>query len=78
MNRMNLKIVMDQMLYEERDKIRIRYHSWVIKPIVEKNQVKGVIFESKEGRKAIMAKIVIDATGDGIFKPVRGPLFQSC
>ena len=60
-----LKIVMDQMLYEERDKIRICYHSWVTKPIVENNRVKGVIFESKEGRKAIMAKIVIDATGDG-------------
>jgi len=60
-----LKIVMDQMLYEERDAIRICYHSWVTKPIVEDHIVKGVIFESKEGRRAIMAKIVIDATGDG-------------
>ena len=60
-----LKIVMDQMLYEERDAIRICYHSWVTKPIVENDVVKGVVFESKEGRQAIMAKIVIDATGDG-------------
>ncbi len=60
-----LKIAMDQMLYEERDAIRICYHSWVTKPIVENDQVKGVIFESKEGRKAILAKVVIDATGDG-------------
>ncbi len=27
--------------------------------------MKGVVFESKEGRKAIKAKVVIDATGDG-------------
>ena len=29
------KIAMDQMLYEERDAIRICYHSWVTKPIAE-------------------------------------------
>lgn len=60
-----LKIAMDQMLCEERDAIQICYHSWVSKPIVENGTVKGVIFESKEGRKAILAKVVIDATGDG-------------
>jgi hypothetical protein len=32
---------------------------------VEDGAVKGVVFESKEGRMAIMAKVVIDATGDG-------------
>lgn len=60
-----LKIVLDEMAYEHRDAIRICYHTWGTCPIVENNVVKGVIFESKEGRKAIMAKVVIDATGDG-------------
>lgn len=60
-----LKIVMDEMLWEHRDSIRVCYHSWVTRAIVEDNVIKGVVFESKEGRKAIMAKIVIDATGDG-------------
>ena len=60
-----LKIEMDQMLWEHRDAIRVCYHSWVTRAIVEDGVIKGVIFESKEGRKAIMAKIVIDATGDG-------------
>ena len=60
-----LKIAMDQMIYEERDAIQVCYHSWVTKPIVENDVVKGIIFESKEGRKAILAKVVIDATGDG-------------
>ena len=60
-----LKIEMDVMLHEHRDSIRVFYHSWVTKPIMDGDEVKGVIFESKEGRKAILAKTIIDATGDG-------------
>jgi hypothetical protein len=60
-----LKIEMDKMLLEERDRIRVLYHSWGTKPIMEGGCVRGVIFESKEGRQAIYAKTVIDATGDG-------------
>ena len=59
-----LKIEMDMMLDELKDSIRVMYHSWGTKPIMEGNVCKGVIFESKEGRKAILAKVVIDATGD--------------
>lgn len=59
-----LKIVMDQMLLEHSDSIRIMYHTWGVKPIMDGNKVSGVIFESKEGRKAILAKQVIDASGD--------------
>ena len=59
-----LKIEMDVMLDELKNSIRVMYHSWGTKPIMEGNICKGVIFESKEGRKAILAKIVIDATGD--------------
>ena len=60
-----LKIEMDKMLLEHQDAIRIMCHCWGTKPIMEGNVCKGVIFESKEGRKAVLAKIVIDATGDG-------------
>ncbi len=59
-----LKIEMDKMLAEHSDAIRILYHSWGTKPIMEGKTCVGVIFESKEGRKAILAKQVIDATGD--------------
>ena len=59
-----LKIEMDIMLHELKDSIRVLYHSWGTKPIMEGNVCKGVIFESKEGRKAVLAKVVIDATGD--------------
>ncbi len=40
-------------------------HSWGTRPIMEGNAVKGVFFESKSGRQAILAKVVIDSTGDG-------------
>ena len=60
-----LKIEMDKMLLEHQDAIRVMCHCWGTKPIMEGNICKGVIFESKEGRKAVLAKVVIDATGDG-------------
>ena len=60
-----LEIELDLMLLELKDRIKILYHSWGTKPIMEGNVCKGVFFESKEGRKAVLAKVVIDATGDG-------------
>ena len=72
-----LKIEMDKMLVEHDDAIRVQYHSWGTKPIMEGNEIKGVIFESKEGRKVIMAKVVIDATGDGDLFMQAGAPFAS-
>jgi hypothetical protein len=40
-------------------------HSWGTETIMEGNEAKGIIFESKSGRQAILAKVTIDATGDG-------------
>jgi hypothetical protein len=40
-------------------------HSWGTLPIMDGDTVKGVIFESKSGRQAILGKVIIDATGDG-------------
>jgi len=52
--------------------VKTYLHSWGTEPIVEGNQVKGVIFESKSGRQAVLAKVVIDSTGDGDLLPVSG------
>ncbi|MBE6966947.1 MAG: FAD-dependent oxidoreductase [Ruminococcaceae bacterium] len=60
----HLKIEFDLMVQECKN-VKMLLHSWGTKPIMEGNVIKGVIFESKEGRKAVFAKIVIDATGDG-------------
>ncbi|MCL5269896.1 MAG: FAD-dependent oxidoreductase [bacterium] len=45
--------------------VRLRLHSWVVAPMLSVGRVNGVICESKSGRQAIAADIVVDATGDG-------------
>jgi hypothetical protein len=45
-------------------KVNLRLHSWFSHAIVEDGAIKGVVCESKEGRQAILGKIVVDATGD--------------
>ena len=57
-----LKTVSMRMVSEA--KVRLLLHAWAAAPILEGNVVKGAIFESKEGRHAILAKVVVDTTGD--------------
>jgi len=45
--------------------VTLRLHNWVVAPMLDGSRVTGVIVESKSGRQAISADIVIDATGDG-------------
>lgn len=58
-----LKTVMLDMLTEA--KVKLRLYTFACDVIMEGNAIKGVITESKSGREAVMAKLVIDATGDG-------------
>jgi hypothetical protein len=52
-------------------------HSWGTQPIMEGNTVRGVFFESKSGRQAVLAKCVIDATGDGDIFVAAGAEFDA-
>jgi hypothetical protein len=45
--------------------------------VVEDQQVRGIITESKSGRQAILGKIVIDATGDGDVAVKAGASFMA-
>jgi len=45
-------------------KARLLLHAWCAAPIVADGAVQGAVFESKEGRHAVFAKVTIDATGD--------------
>lgn len=49
----------------KKEGVTLRLHSWVVAPMLDGSRVTGVIVESKSGRQAIAADIVIDATGDG-------------
>jgi hypothetical protein len=41
------------------------FHAWGAMPIVEDGAVRGAVFESKQGRRAVLARVTVDATGDG-------------
>jgi hypothetical protein len=58
-----LKLISQEMLLGAG--VRLVFHSWAAMPIVEDGAVKGVVFESKGGRQALYAKVVVDTTGDG-------------
>ena len=67
-----LKCILNDMMEEAG--VTLFLHSWSTRALVEKNSVRGVIFESKSGRQAILSKVVIDATGDGdIFASAGAP-----
>lgn len=56
------KLVADRLVEEAG--IHPMLHRQFVAPIMDGNAIKGIITESKAGREAILAKIVIDATGD--------------
>jgi len=45
--------------------VEILLYTMACEAIVENNAIKGVIVENKSGRSAILAKVIIDCTGDG-------------
>jgi hypothetical protein len=68
------KFILNEMV--EQAGIKTYLDSWGTEPIMEGNHCKGVIFESKSGRQAVLGKIIIDATGDGDLLPYAGIEFE--
>jgi hypothetical protein len=58
-----LKLVSQDLVLESG--VQLLFHCWGATPIMEDGAVAGVMFESKEGRLAIRARVTIDCTGDG-------------
>jgi hypothetical protein len=69
------KVILNEMVEEAG--VKTYLHSWGTQPIMDGNKAKGVIFESKSGRQAILAKVVIDSTGDGDLLPYAGADFET-
>ena len=69
------KVILNEMVEEAG--IKVYLHSWGTEPIMDGNKAKGVIFESKSGRQAVLAKVVIDSTGDGDLLPYAGADFET-
>lgn len=45
--------------------VDVLFHCWATAPLVEDGKLAGAIIQSKQGRHAIRAKAVVDASGDG-------------
>ncbi len=56
--------------------IRVLLHCWGVDAVMDGTTVVGAVFESKSGRQAILAKQVVDATGDGDLFAAAGAEFQ--
>jgi hypothetical protein len=65
-----LKCALNDMVEEAG--IKLFLHSWGAQAIVDSGKVKGVIFESKSGRQAVLGEIIVDGTGDGDLLPLTG------
>jgi len=68
------KVILNDMVEEAG--VKTYLHSWGTEPIMGGSECKGVIFESKSGRQAVLGKVVIDATGDGDLLPYAGIEFK--
>ena len=71
----HMKLVAQEMLLEAG--VRLVFHAWAARPVVEDGVATGVIFESKQGRQAVMAKVVVDTTGDGDMLARAGAEFET-
>lgn len=57
------KIVLNEMM--ESAGVKVLFYTFACGAVVENGKIKGVIVENKSGRSVILAKCVVDATGDG-------------
>lgn len=70
-----LKLVYHQMVREAG--VDLILHAWMSAPIMEDGRVTGAIFESKQGRRAILATVVVDTTGEGDLYSAAGARYVS-
>lgn len=59
----HLKIVLDEKISEA--KVNLLYYTQMLDPIVGNDVISGIVIANKAGRQAILAKVVLDCTGDG-------------
>jgi ribulose 1,5-bisphosphate synthetase/thiazole synthase len=68
------KYILEEMIRESG--VKMLYHTWGTNVIMDGNTIRGVFVESKSGRMAILAKVVIDCTGDGDIFNLAGDKFD--
>lgn len=57
--------------------VNLLHHAWVVGTIMDGGRCRGVVIESKAGRQAILAQVLVDGTGDGDLVAWCGGQFSS-
>ena len=71
-----MKLVADNLLIENH--VKSLLHTWMADVIPGDGCLKGIIVENVDGRKAILAKVIVDCTGNGdVFARAGEPFFIS-
>lgn len=58
-----MKLVADQLIAEAG--VSVLLHTWGARPIMEGRQLRGAFLENVDGRRAVLARVTIDCTGNG-------------
>lgn len=69
-----LRFALNEMV--EASGARLLLHAWGCEPLRDGDRLIGVTFQSKAGRFAVLADVVIDATGDGDLFAAAGAPFE--
>jgi len=56
------KYVADRLAMESGSELL--FHSFIVDPVMEGSEVRGIVLEGKSGRQAVLGKVIVDATGD--------------
>ena len=57
--------------------VKLLHHVWVAGVMADRGRVRGVVVESKAGRLAVEAQVVVDTTGDGDVFAAAGAAFEA-
>ncbi len=70
-----MKLLLDRTMNE--NNVKLLYHTNCVDTFMEGSAVKGVVVENKSGRSVLLAKVVIDCTGDGDIAARAGARFKT-
>ncbi len=69
-----MKKVLDELVLDAG--VTVAFDTRITAPVMDGDRIRGVITESKSGRQAVLARVVIDATGDGDVAARAGAPFE--
>lgn len=69
------KYVLEKMIIDAG--VKVLYHTYAAGVVMDGDKISGVLIENKSGRSAILAKVVVDCTGDGDIFHMAGENYEN-